>query len=437
MAYIKKKKDDAYLITVSCGRDSSGKKITRSTTFSPEIFTAKGNRKTEKVIEKEVAAYAAEFERKVLTGHYTEGHTMTFEEYSQKYLSEYARINQAPRTYQSTETTVKSFVSAFGYMTLESLNPLFLQEYFNTMLSTRKLTHGSGTLSQSTVKRRAAVLSSMLSQAVRWNLVEQNVMQRVQIKKAEVKEEKPMCFTQEQAEIFLDALEKPLYYEYDRKTRKTNQGNICEIQAYRAERQIHLQLKFFFYLAIFTGCRRGELVPLRWSDIAFDDSSIRITKSACMVKGELLIKGTKTKGSIRTIAIPAAVLSLARCWKREQALYRLTIGSQWIGDDFVFIRWNGSMMGLDTPYHAFRRIIRNYNANRKNGEPELPLIPLHGLRHTSATLLISQGIDIRTVSGRLGHTNTSTTLNIYSHALKELDKTASDKLESIFLKKTN
>lgn len=89
-------------------------------------------------------------------------------------------------------------------------------------------------------------------------------------------------------------------------------------------------------------------------------------------------------------------------------------------------------MGLETPYPAFKRIINNYNAHRSEDEPELPFIPLHGLHHTSATLLISQGVDIRTVSGRLGHSNTSTTLNIYSYALKELDKTASDKLEEMF-----
>ena len=78
---------------------------------------------------------------------------------------------------------------------------------------------------------------------------------------------------------------------------------------------------------------------------------------------------------------------------------------------------------------AWILLIRHYNAQRPEGTPELPLIPLHGLRHTAATLLIGQGVDIWTVSGRLGHASTSTTLNIYSHALKELDKAASDKLE--------
>ena len=75
-------------------------------------------------------------------------------------------------------------------------------------------------------------------------------------------------------------------------------------------------------------------------------------------------------------------------------------------------------MGLDTPYQAFHRIIRNYNATRQPDAPELPLIPLHGLRHTAATLLIAYGTDVRTVAGRLGHSNTSTTLNIYAEYLQ-------------------
>ena len=99
----------------------------------------------------------------------------------------------------------------------------------------------------------------------------------------------------------------------------------------------------------------------------------------------------------------------------------------------IHCQWNGLQMGLETPYQAFHRIINNYNMQQEREEEKLPLIPLHGLRHTAATLLISQGVDIRTVSGRLGHANTSTTLNVYAEYLKELDRTASDKLESLLL----
>ena len=91
-------------------------------------------------------------------------------------------------------------------------------------------------------------------------------------------------------------------------------------------------------------------------------------------------------------------------------------------------------MGLETPYKAMQRIIKNYNERRKPTDPELPVIPLNGLRHTAATLLITSGVDIRTVSGRLGHAKTSTTLNFYTEFLKEMDHSASDQMESMLLK---
>lgn len=435
MASIKQTGENAYQITVSCGYDSSGKKIRKKTTFKPELFTSKGNRKSEKAVEKEVAAFAADFEKKVLTGHYAEGHTMTFEVYSKKYMEEYALINQAPLTLESTTAAIKLFNAEFGYMTLESLNPLFLQHYINAMLQAPKASGKPGTLSQGTVKRRAAVLSAMLSQAVRWNLIESNPMDRVQVKKNDSPEEKLQFFTQEQAEAFLSALDEPLYYQYGTRKRTDSKGNLYEIEGYQAARTTQSQLKLFFYMAMFTGCRRGELIALTWDDLNLQESSISITKSTCRVKGQIITKTTKTKKSARTIVVPAVVMELARKWKAEQARQHLLIGTQWQGENHIFIQWNGKQMGLETPYQAFHRIINNYNVNRSPDAPELPLIPLHGLRHTAATLLIGSGINIRTVSGRLGHSNPSTTLNIYSHALTELDRKASDALANALIKK--
>lgn len=429
------KRGNKYQITVSCGYNAQGKKIRRKTTFEPDPLTAKGNRKTESAIAKEVAAFAADFERRVKTGQYTAGCTMTFEKYAGKYLEEYAEENQAPRTLQSTRKAVREFVDDFGYMTLENLTPLYLQEYTNKLLKTKKKT-GTGTLSRGTVRRRMTVLSAMLSQAVRWNLITNNPMQRVQIKAAGTKNPKLRHFNQEQTEIFLNALDNPVLYAYsfrpgsDQKKRAARR-----LDEYQDGKRSVLQFKFFFYLALFTGCRRGELLALTWDDFDFKAGTVSVENSACRVNGKIIIKSTKTPGSDRVIALPGIVISLARAWKTEQACYRLTIGSQWIGTGHVFTRWNGELLGLDTPYTVFKRILRNYNATRPETAPELPTITLHGLRHTAATLLISSGIDIRTVSSRLGHSDVSTTLNIYSHALRERDQAAADTLEKMLTKK--
>lgn len=124
-----RKRGNSYQITVSCGRDSQDRKIIRQTTYRPELYTAKGHPKTENAIMKEVNAYAADFERRVHSGQYTDGENLTFERYSTKYLSEYAETYQAPTTLESTRRYIKMFVHDFGYMALSALNPLFLQEY--------------------------------------------------------------------------------------------------------------------------------------------------------------------------------------------------------------------------------------------------------------------------------------------------------------------
>lgn len=437
MAYIKKKKDNAYLITVSCGRDSMDKKITKSVTFRPELLTAKGHPKTEKTIEREVQAYAMEFEKKVLSGAYQDGETLTFSKYAEKYLREYAALTQAPRTLDSTRAAISQFVQDFGYMNLASLNPLYLQEYVNQLHNTPKANGRPGKLSDGTIRRRMAVLSAMLSQAVRWNLIGSNPAERVQVRSFQTAPDtqKVQCFNQEQATIFLQLLDSPLVYQYSSRIRADRAGNAYRIDDYRAEHSVQTQLKFFFYLAMFTGCRRGELLALEWSDIDTGTAVIHITKSVCRVDGAVIVKPTKTKGSVRDIAVPASVMTLARQWKSEQAQERLRIGSKWHSGNYVFTQWNGQRMGLDTPYQAFHRIIQNYNATRQPNAPELPLIPLHGLRHTAATLLIGHGVDIRTVSGRLGHANTSTTLNIYAEYLDELDRSAADKLNDLLIRK--
>ena len=92
------------------------------------------------------------------------------------------------------------------------------------------------------------------------------------------------------------------------------------------------------------------------------------------------------------------------------------------------------MMYYSTPYQALQDALRRYNEDRPEAQ-QLPLIPFHGLRHTSATLLIASGQDIKTTSKRLGHAQTSTTMNIYAHALEESDKKAASALETMLAKR--
>lgn len=112
----------------------------------------------------------------------------------------------------------------------------------------------------------------------------------------------------------------------------------------------------------------------------------------------------------------------------EQTKTKESLGAYWKGNNWLFTQSDGSMMSYSTPYATFQDAIDRYNANKEPSD-QLPHIPFHGLRHTSATLLIAAHQDVRTVSNRLGHAQASTTMNIYAHALKENDRTASNALE--------
>lgn len=96
--------------------------------------------------------------------------------------------------------------------------------------------------------------------------------------------------------------------------------------------------------------------------------------------------------------------------KSEQTRYRLKVGSFWQGNNWIFTQTNGKMMCYSTPYSALQDILTHYNADKAEAG-KLPMIPFHGLRHTSAALLIAGHEDAKTVSARLGHAETSTTLN--------------------------
>lgn len=222
---------------------------------------------------------------------------------------------------------------------------------------------------------------------------------------------------------------------YKAHTRIDDTGKPYQVAEYQERHTLPTQHKIFFYIALFGGLRKGEIIALQWNDINFSTHSITVNKSTARVRHEQITKTPKTKTSNREITLPAFVMELLKSYKLEQNKYRLSIGSQWIGENFLFIQWNGKQMDLSTPYHTFKKIIKNYNKTvTEESSKKLPDIPLHGLRHTSATLLISQNIDVRTVSSRLGHAQTSTTMNIYAHSLKKMDEVAADTLENLFIK---
>lgn len=180
-----------------------------------------------------------------------------------------------------------------------------------------------------------------------------------------------------------------------------------------------IQWKCFFYLSLYTGARPGELIALNWQDIDLEKSTIHIRASAEYVKGEGTVRTDrpKTKSSVRDILLPPDVMQIVNDHRRALLAYRLPFGKNWAEPDAVFTTDDGHRVNISTPTHVFRKLVKRY---------DLPPLTLYGLRHTAASLMIAEGLPIRDVAARLGHSQTSTTLDIYAHALIDSNSRATD-----------
>lgn len=261
-------------------------------------------------------------------------------------------------------------------------------------------------------------------------LIPSNPMERVKPPKESFKEPAPKSFTIEELKRFLEALDMPQTATYKAHTRTASTGTIYQVPEYQEQRFLPEQFKLFYLMAAFSGARRGELLALDWSDLDFNAGTVHLYKSLSKTASGLMIKSTKTTSGVRMINMPASVMELAREWRCHQIETRLQMGTAWKGNENIFCQADGSRMYPDTVTAKFRDIIRNYNAQCASAD-RLPEITLHGLRHTAASILINQHTDIATVSKRLGHSRTSVTLDIYTHAIESADRAAADLLETV------
>lgn len=167
-------------------------------------------------------------------------------------------------------------------------------------------------------------------------------------------------------------------------------------------------------LAIMTGMRRGELLALTWDDIDLSNRKIHVNRA---YKADCSLGKPKTKTSRRVISISSETVAILKRYKAYQDA--LNLEGDWNG---LFRKKDGTMESANAFEHWWRKWADD------NGFKNLLF---HGLRHTHATLLIANGVDIKTVQTRLGHSSAMITLDVYSHALPSLDAAAADELDDI------
>lgn len=248
------------------------------------------------------------------------------------------------------------------------------------------------TLAVSTVLHHHRLISSMLSTAVKWQLIFSNPCSRVVLPKNKHKE--AVYLDEEQAADLLAALDKE-----------------------------SMQHQVIVKLLLFTGMRRGELCGLEWKDVDFERAVVFVRRSSLYLPGKGVFEDeTKNATSERCMKVSADVVTMLKAWRAEQSKQRLRMGDQWQTSDRLFTAWDGAPIRPDVITAWFHKFVT------KNG---LPPIHIHSLRHTNATLLIAAGTSLTTVAARLGHANSTTTSKIYAHVIQSADAAASAAIGSI------
>lgn len=424
MASVKKietKKGISYKITVSNGYDLQGHKIVKTTTYKPD--TTLTTKQQEKALDK----FVMEFEEKVKNGYTFDGDKMSFESFAIKWLED-VKADLAYTTYDSYVTIVnKKIIPYFRGYTLSQIKIPVVESFYKELAKQ---------FSYATVKRYDVVLGSMLKTAIRWGLIENNPCRNAKLPKMVKAKQELKFFTPEQSLQFLDSLERTYQILYKGHRRVDDTGIPYVVNDYTESKRVPTQYKVFFNIALFCGLRKGEILALHWDDIDFVNNTISVSKSVAKTENGVDYKCPKTFTSNRIVPLPLEIVPLLKQYRKEYNTTRLQLGDYWKGEGNLFIQSDGKLMGRSTPYHYFKRHLKRYNewvttsdeAKQQHLLP-LPMIPLHGLRHSCATLLNYLDVNIVDISNILGHAQTSTTMNIYAHSFEKQKRVASDKID--------
>ncbi len=414
-----------YRIVICMGYDDKGKKVVKNLTYSVNQSA------TRKQQDREAMKYAMDMEDKLKYGYDFNAEKMSFEDFAYKWL-ESVKDDLAYGTYAGYKQVLESrIIPYFKGHKLAYIKTPHIEAFYKTLVSE---------YSYGTIKRFANVLNLIFKTAKRYQMIESNPCQDAKKPKNKDEEKGLKFFTPKQSIMFMKSLDLTYDVVYKGHQRIDDTGKPYYVKEYTESYTVPLQFKVFFALSLYCGFRKGETLALHWDDIDFKNKKISISKSVGMTENGFDYKDPKTKKSVRTVSIPDDVIPLLRQYRFEYMQTKFKHGSAWCGDENkggnLFIQSDGKLMGHTTPYQYFTKHLNRYNEWVQNnpdkakasGFEELPIIPLHGLRHSCATLLNSLQVDIIAISKNLGHSTCSTTMNIYAHSFEEQQEDIAVKL---------
>jgi integrase len=302
-------------------------------------------------------------------------------EYLGRWLTDSVRDTVRPTTFERYEQVVRLHIRpALGEVKLKNLTSAHVRGLYR-----QKLDAG---LSPRSVQYVHVTLHKALKQAIADGLIPRNVTEAV--KPPQVRREEMQPLTAEQVKVLF--------------------------QAAKGDR-----LEALYVLAVTTGLRQGELLGLRWDDIDLEVGTLQVRRTLTTAKGGPVLSAPKTKGSRRTVKLSQRALEALRSHLARQLEEIDRVGSLWREKGLIFAAEVGEP--LRRQYVTARRF---KPLLRRAGLPE---IRFHDLRHTCATLLLSENVNPKVVSEMLGHATIAITLDTYSHVLPTMQESAAKAME--------
>ena len=353
--HIRKRGDRSWAVVVDIGHDpATGKR--RQKWVSVKGTKREAERKLTQVV------------RDLDDGTYVGPTRLTLPAYLDQWLQDYVATSVRPRTAQGYESIVRRIKKDLGQVLLINLNAQQVQRYYARLLSDG--------ISAYTVQHYHRLLHQAVGQAVKWDLLPRNVLERV----TPPRREKPelRCLNPDEVQTLLQAA---------------------------AGTDFHLPI----YMAVYTGLRRSEILGLTWGDVDMDARTITVRQTMVSLQGNPTHVGEpKSRKSRRSVSFGSQTKDMLRV----QSVYE--------GASQVCSRRDGTLMRPYTLSHEFKAIAESCG---------LKGVRFHDLRHTHASLLLAEGVPVNVVQARMGHESIQTTVDIYGHVFPASDMEAGEILE--------
>lgn len=339
----------------------------------------------------------------------------TFAEFAQIWLDNKVRPNAGERCVKKYLGALNNRILPYiGDIKLKDLTKQKLENYFNTIKNTKtnyEKRKENNLVKPDTVKKWKSIIHACLEYAVDCELLNKNPCNKIKItftnttdenrikELVKIKKEKISYYNFEEFKEVCNLLEKE-FLEYYNNTTIAGEKKLREVGR-----------RFIVLLALKTGMRRSELFGLTREDLSIDNATFEVNKSRHYLAGKgKFTKYPKNDSSIRTKSLPKSILSYLKLY--YELLDRLEYKNVYI---FDYLSIDGICSWFD-------------NWQKKN---KIRNIRFHDIRHTHATILLYLGVDVKTISERLGHADIQTTLNIYADVLKELDEQSAEKIDNL------